>query len=104
MFREAIQPVREAEEVARAMRGEAIRAAEGAVEEAKTTGEARVREAVQKAETERAGMLREAEEGAKKQAGELASNLENKKAALGARADASMARAVEMIIGRIVNG
>jgi len=103
MFGEAIKVVNEAEAAARTMRGEAARRAKQVIEEANLAGEAKLREANQRAETECAEMLQAAEARATREAQDLASNTENKKAALGARAETVMGKAVELIIGRIVN-
>ena len=102
MFQEAIKTIAEAEEKAKRIRQEAAASAKQAVEDATLAGETKVRDAVQQAETECADMMRKAEEKAAKEAGDLASNTENKKAALRVRAESSMSRAVKLITERIV--
>ena len=102
MFQEAIKAITEAEERAKQIRQEAAAIAKQAIEDATLTGEAKVRDAIGKAEAECAGMMREAEEKAAKDAGDLASNTENKKAALRVRAESSMSKAVALITERIV--
>jgi len=103
MSQEAIQTVENAQETARQRRQEAVAAAKQAVEDAVLAGEARVRAAVEKAEAECADMMREAETGAVKAVQDMASNTENKKAAIRARAEKAMDRAVDLITERIVS-
>jgi|GEM_PF-1215863 len=103
MFHEAIQQVSEAEAAAKALIQEATEAAQKALAEAEATGFEKVRVAVAKGESECADMMQEAEEQAVHEVTELASNTENKKAALGARAEAARSRAVDFIVGRIVD-
>ena len=102
MFQEAIKTIAEAEEKAKQIRQEAAASAKQAVEDATLAGETKVRDAVQRAEAECISMMREAEENAAKEAGGLASNTENKKAALRVRAESHMSKAVKLITDRIV--
>ena len=101
MSQDAIQIVREAEEAAEQSRQEAAAWAKQIVDEAVRAGDAKVREAIQTAEAECADMMREAEMKATKEAGDLASNLENKKAVIRARAERAMDGAVALVVAHV---
>ena len=72
--------------------------AEQAVEDAIRAGEEGLLEAARNAAEESAEMLKKSEREAAKQAKDLASNTENKKAVMHARAEREMDRAVAFII------
>jgi len=104
MSQEAMKRVGETEETVRQMRREAEAQAQQAIEAAVQTGEAKVAEAVRRAEAECVQMMQEAEQASAKGAVALASNTENKKAAIRARAESAMPAAVDRIVERIVRG
>ena len=81
---EAITAINEAEEKARQMKADALAGAKAAAE---------VRE-----------LRAKSDEKAKQDAIELASDTENRKAAMRARADARMEKAAALIVERVVNG
>ena len=101
---EAITAISAAEEKARQMKAEALAAAKAgeaaAVEEGKLTMEA----ARKKAESEVRELRAKSDEKAKQDAVALASDTENRKAAMRARADARMDKAAALIVERVVNG
>ena len=86
------------------MKAEALAAAKAAeaaaVEEGKLTMEA----ARKKAESEVRELRAKSDEKAKQDAVALASDTENRKAAMRARADARMDKAAALIVERVVNG
>ena len=101
---EAITAISAAEEKARQMKAEALAAAKAAeaaaVEEGKLTMEA----ARKKAESVVRELRAKSDEKAKQDAVALASDTENRKAAMRARADARMDKAAALIVERVVNG
>ena len=103
MFQEVIDAVSTAESAARAMREEAVLQAKQAAEDAVKAGEAKVREAAQKAQIECAEIIRKAEEDAAQQAEDIISSAKNRIAIMNARAESKMQEAVDFVVGRIVN-
>ena len=102
MFQDAIKAVCEAEASASAKRQAAILEASQALEHAEKAGEAKAAEAIQKAEAESLEMIVTAEAEATRQAQELASSTESRKAVMRARAEVSMDKAVQLIMERVV--
>jgi vacuolar-type H+-ATPase subunit H len=103
MFQEAINILLEAEVSAKLMLDEAAARAETQIEDARQTGTAKVAAATENAESEVAGLMRAVREKAQESASGLVSNMENKKAAIGARAEITMHKAAALIVERIVN-
>ena len=101
---EAITAISAAEEKARQMKAGALAAAKaaeaGGVVEGKLTTEA----ARKKAGSEVRELRAKSDEKAKQDAVALASDTENRKAAMRARADARMDKAAALIVERVVNG
>jgi len=103
MLQEAMKTLQEAEEAAKHMLEEAkLRAAKKA-EDAKQVGEKRVIEAGQRAEAELAELKRAVQQKAASAASGLVSNMENKKAAIGAKAEGAMHKTAAFIVERIVS-
>ena len=84
---EAITTISEAEESAKRMKAEALSAAKAA-----------------EAAAELAELRAKSDEKAKEDARQLASDTENRKAAMRARADARLEKAAALIVERVVNG
>jgi len=103
MSLDAIKTIGETEDTVRQMREDAKCRAAQALEEAREAGEAKVAEAMRQAKAESVQVMREAEQNAAKDAVALASNTENKKAAIRARTERTMPAAVAYIVERIVN-
>ena len=74
-----------------------------AVENARIAGEKSLAEAIKNAEKESAEMLKQAEHEAAKQALDLASNTENKKAAMLVRAEREMEQASAFIVEKVLH-
>ena len=89
---EAITAISEAEENAKRMKAEALAAAKAA------------EAAEKKAAAELAELRAKSDEKAKEDARQLASDTENRKAAMRARADARLEKAAALIVERVVNG
>ena len=89
---EAITTISEAEESARRLKAEAIAAAKAAEAAAAAEGKAAIEAAARKAASELAELRAKSDEKAREDARQLASDTENKKAAMRARADARLAR------------
>ena len=104
MFQEAMKTIGEVEARVQVMRQEAAAGAKEAIEAARQAGEDRVRAAILQAEAECEEMMRDAEQKTAAQVVALASNTENKKAVIQARAESAMDRAVALIIERIGGG
>jgi len=103
MFQEAIVTLQEAEAAAKLMVDEAKFRAGTAIEAAEQAGANKVREREQVAADEVAAMMREVQQKARGSASDLASNMENKKAAIGARAETAMHKTAAFIVERIVS-
>ena len=104
MSLEAITTISEAEENARRMKAEAAAAAKAAEAVALAEGKAALEAAAQKAASELAELRAKSDEKAREDARQLASDTENKKAAMRARADARLGKAAALIVERVVNG
>jgi len=102
MLKDTIHTLLEAEEAAKRLLDEARLRAEEQIEDAIHTGRAKVEEASAKAEAEVADLMRTVQQKAQESASGLVSNMENKKAAIGARAEAAMHKAAALIVERIV--
>jgi len=102
MFEEAINTLKEAEVSAKGMLALAKTHTAKQLEDAKQEGAARVTEAAGKAEAEVTDLMRTVERKAGESASDLVSNMENKKAAIGAKAESAMHKAVALIVERIV--
>ena len=74
-----------------------------ALEDVRAAGEKSLLEAVKNAKIESIEMLKKAEAEAAKQAQDLASNTENKKAAMRVRAEREMEKAVALIVEDVQN-
>jgi len=103
MRQETIQILSEAEDAAKLMSEETEYRADQAGEAARRAGLEKVAQAEQKADDESARAMRDVRQKAAEAAAGLASNMENKKAAIGARAESAMQKAVSLIIERTVN-
>lgn len=101
---EAITAIEEAEASARRMKAEAAAAAKAAEAAAVEEGGLALESARKKAAAEVRELRAKSDEKAKHDAVELASDTENKKAAMRARADARMDKAAALIVERVVNG
>ncbi len=101
---EAITAISEAEENAKRMKAEALAAAKAAEAAAQAEGRAAVEAAEKKAAAELAELRAKSDETAKEDARQLASDTENRKAAMRARADARLEKAAALIVERVVNG
>ena len=101
---EAITAISEAEENAKRMKAEALAAAKAAEAAAQAEGRAAVEAAEKKAAAELAELRSKSDEKAKEDARQLASDTENRKAAMRARADARLEKAAALIVERVVNG
>ena len=78
--------------------------AKKAVADARSAGEACLREAAERAEAEVKQLMHEANERAMALAAERASSTENKKAVLHVRAERNMEKAAALIVEKIVKG
>ena len=101
---EAITTISEAEESAKRMKAEALSAAKAAQAAAQAEGRTALAEAEKKAAAELAELRSKSDEKAKEDARQLASDTENRKAAMRARADARLEKAAALIVERVVNG
>jgi len=101
MLEEAINTLKEAEATAKGMLDGAKLRTEKQVEDAKQEGAQKAKEARGKAEAEVSDLMRTIERKAGETAGELVSNMENKKAAIGAKAESAMHKAAALIVERI---
>ncbi len=104
MSREAITILTELEDSIRQRRADAAAASKTAVAAVQAEGEKLVQDAAAKADSEISALRRKTEDTAREQARMKAEQLENRKAALKARADTQSAKAVALIVERIVNG
>ena len=104
MSLEAITTISEAEENARRMKAEAAAAAKAAEAAALAEGKTALEAAAQKAASELAELRAKSDEKAREDARQLASDTENKKAAMRARADTRLGKAAALIVERVVNG
>ena len=104
MSLEAITTISEAEESARRLKAEAIAAAKAAEAAAAAEGKAAIEAAARKAASELAELRAKSDEKAREDARQLASDTENKNAAMRARADARLGKAAALIVERVVNG
>ena len=102
MFEDAINTLKETEAQAKRLLDEAKSRTEAQIEDAKRAGAAKVTEAAGKAEAEVSDLMRAVERKAGESASDLVSNMENKKAAIGARAESAMHKAASLIVERIV--
>jgi len=103
MLQEAMKTLQEAEAAAKHMLEEAKLRAEQKTEDAKREGANRVTEAEQRAQMEIADLKRQVQQKAAETASSLVSNMENKKAAIGAKAESAMHKTVAFIVERIVS-
>lgn len=101
---EAITTISEAEEQARQMKVQAQADVRAALAEAEAEGKRALAAAEEKAARELVELRTKSDEKAKADAVQLASDTENRKAALRARADARMEKAAALIVERVVNG
>lgn len=103
MALEEIKTIKDAEQDAKQMIAEASAESKRTVANARVAGKAAVDAAVKKAEDELVVLVKKADEKATADAGELAVNTENKKAAMQARAEKRLEEAAALIVERIVN-
>ena len=101
---EAISRITQAEAEARAAVAAAEQEAKQMLSDAQSAGKASVEAACAKAEGELRQLGRKAEEKLGEDAGDLNRDMENKKAALRARAEARLEKAAALVVERIVNG
>ena len=101
---EAITAIEQAEAQARQLKAEALAAAKAAEAAAVEEGKLAMEAARKKAESEVKELRAKSDDKAKQDAVALASDTENKKAAMRARADARMDKAAALIVERVVNG
>lgn len=101
---EAVTAISEAEENARQMKSQALAAAKAAEAAAVEEGKLAMESARKKAAAEVKELRAKSDDKAKQDAIELASDTENKKAAMRARADARLDKAAALIVERVVNG
>ena len=104
MSYEATTTKREAEERAKRMKADPLSAAKAAEAAAQAEGRTALAEAEKKAAAELAELRSKSDEKAKEDARQLASDTENRKAAMRARADARLEKAAALIVERVVNG
>lgn len=102
MSLEAIKTISEAEESVRRLKQEAAQAAKRAIADAEESGRRAIADAAAKAEAELADLRKQAVDKARQEAMELARTTENRKAAMMVKADTRAARAVELVVERIV--
>jgi len=100
---EAITSIAQAEQEAKAAVAAAEAKAKQMLSDAEAAGKAAVEAAGAKADEELAELRRQAREKAKGDAQTLAGELENKKAALAARAETRLEQAASLVVERIVN-
>lgn len=103
MSLEAIKTIGEAEENAKRIKAEAASDAKKAVADAEAAGRAAINAAIRKAEDELRELTRKADEKATADAQQLASDTENQKAAMRARAEKLVDKAASLVVERIVN-
>ena len=99
---EAINSVVQAENEAKAAVAAAEAKARQMVSDAQTAGKAAVEAAGDKADSALAELRRKADEEAMSKAADLSRDVENRKAALRARAEARLDRAASLVVERIV--
>lgn len=100
---EAIDKITEAEAQAKKLVADAEARAKQLVEDAENRGKAAVTAAGEKADRELAELKKQADGRAVSEANSLSGDVENKKAALRARAESRIDRAAELVVERIVN-
>ncbi len=100
---EAITSITGAEAQAKAVVAGAEARAKQMLSDAQAAGKAAIEAAGAKADSELAELRRKADEKAMTEAGVLSGELENKKAALRARAEARLGEAAALVVERIVN-
>ena len=100
---EAITSITEAEALAKTAVVQAEAKARQMIADAEAAGKAAVEAAAAKAESELVELRRQSDEKAVKAANELSHELENKKAALRAKAEAKLDQAAKLVVERIVN-
>ncbi len=100
---EAITSIADAEANAKAAVAAAELKSKQMLADAETAGKAAIEAAAVKAEEELTELRRKADEKAKTDAGGLSGELENKKAALRAKAEANLEKAAALVVERIVN-
>ena len=100
---EAITSITEAEALAKTAVVQAEAKARQMLADAEAAGKAAVEAAAAKAESELVELRRQSDEKAVKAANELSHELENKKAALRAKAETKLDQAAKLVVERIVN-
>jgi len=100
---EAISDITQAEADAKAMVSAAETKARQMIVNAEAEGKAAIDAARAKADSELLELRKQADEKAKVNAQELSDDLENKKAALRAKAETRMEKAANLVVERIVN-
>ena len=101
---EAMETLAAVEENVRRMHADAAAASKQALADAVAAGEQLVAEAIRTAEAELAELSRKADEKGRAAVLALADSNANRKAALGAKAEARAEKAAAFIVERIVNG
>lgn len=101
---DAIKKISETEESMKLLKSQAEADAKKARDEAEIAGQAAVLQSALLGNKEVSELIKNAEETAQKQAQELESSSENKKAAMTAHAEANLDKAASYIIERIVKG
>lgn len=101
---EAITTISEAEENARRMKAKAEADAKAAEAAAQAEGKTALAAAEKKAADELKELQAKSDDKARADAEQLASDTENKKAAMRARAEARLEKAAALIVERVVNG
>ena len=104
MSADVFSEIRETEETARMAKTEAAALARKLLANAEEEGKALLTKAEQEAEAEVANMLAEAEKTGARIASEAASSTENKRAVTRAGVEKRLDKAVDYIVGRVVNG
>jgi len=102
MSLDAIRNISDAEEAVERTKAEAISQAKKALSDAEKAGEKLVADAIARGESESVQLIKNVEKQAAVKAAEVASNTENKKAAMMAHAESRMDEAAAFIIERIV--
>ncbi len=100
---EAITNIAQAEALAKASVADAETKARQMLADAETAGKAAMEAAGAKAEAELVQLRQKADEKAETDAGDLTGELENRKAALRAKAEARLEKAAALVVERIVN-
>ena len=101
---EAMETLAAVEETVKRMHADAAAASKQALADAVADGERMITAAIGKAEAELAELVRKADEKGRAGVQALADSNANRKAALGAKAEARAEKAAAFIVERIVNG